>query len=1009
MLQVMPFQLMRRYVRGARWFWIAAWLAALSCAAWAGEPGASSPPAGELHTIGTYPLARHGHSVTAVGQGRYFLHGAHIYRNLVFGGPEDNAFLMQRLHAPLTQADRAGLLTWEPWLWLPDRRGWKRLGDLPECRGHPYLQVVTPMADGGVLLTGGLCDEPKMADDPTGHPEYRRTSRLNGQRLEWEASPELLQGRLYHTASRLSDDNVVVVGGQRDPGLGNDVFPVLASVEWLQGGKFEFAADLQQARAGHTATVLDGDDIIVTGGFDERGRALASVERWDRAALTWRPLPSLTEARYGHRATLLTDGRLLVTGGFGADGKALASSELWDPASGTWAAAAPAPMPIGFHDASRLVDGDVLLAPMITRMGDQSHPMAYRLRTAADRWELAATVSVDDGRYVDFIPLVDAQADGSARIFGANFIWRWTPGRPDGQDRPRDWLGVPALARLDEHSVMVIALSHASGSWQRRAWRWDARSGVWQAAGNLQQTRSGHAQAIRLGSGRVLYLADDDGNALHCEMSSPGLDDSPWEYCGRPVGEVLNDSPFELGLLPDGRAMVIANFEEAFIFDESRRHWQRATLEWRTAEQAFGTPVRSATPLAQLVETSASGDSARLDVSAQAARFWALARARRQHEIVINGVVARRVPGRGAPPAMLWNPEKGFWDYIFLDHQNIGRGAVHLPDGCAISMSPPSIFDPKSGTARRLDAFPAGFDTGDNQIVVLADGTVVAVSAQVGGAGSGWFAAKASCAGLAAGPVDGAMPPVYAREASPALVVPTVAAPTRRAPIGWRERLSERIAALPDLTWLSLGVVVMLGLLRWWIGRRKSAGGGSRLDQPVKARTRYLLRITVWMVVIVVLGPSVIGYLAFRHTAEVDECWESARACLDSDSGLIKSVPALGNGLTGTPSGPHIPCRFVGQWSSIHGKQIRRITLADDGTYRMAPLVQGGDRATEFRGHWMVQAGHFVWRDGRGAAELDINRIDSEGDGEFMLIEANGSRTKFERIEAQPSSRCLSG
>lgn len=986
------------------------WLLVLSCVALADEPGAIALPTGQLQTVGTYPLGRHGHSVTAVGQGRYFLHGAHIYGNLTSGDPKDNELLMRRRHAPPAQADRAAVLTREPWMWLPDRRGWKRLGELPECRGDPYLQAATPLSDGGILLTGGLCDAPKMIDDPSGHPEYRGTSRLNGRSLTWEASPELLQGRIYHTASRLSDDSVLVVGGQRDPGLGGDVFPVLSSVEWLRDGTFEAGADLQQARAGHTATVLDDDAIIVTGGFDAAGRALASVERWDRAGQSWQSLPPLREARHGHRATLLADGRLLVTGGFGIDGKALSTAELWDPTGATWIEAAATPMPVGFHDASTLADGDVLLVPMITKMDHRAQPMAYRWRAASDRWELAATIRATDWQYPGFIPSVESQPDGSARIFGAAFIWRWTPEDADGQDRPRDWQGVPALARLDDHSVMVVALGYPGGTAQRRAHRWDARSGAWTAAGTLQQTRSGHAQALRLPSGRVLHLVEDAGNALHCEISPVDLADSPWEFCGRPSGEVLNDSPFELGLLPDGRAVVITNFEEAFIFDESRRQWQVARLEWRTSELAFGTPVRPAAPLAQLLETSGSGAGTRLDVSAQAARFWGHVRPRRNYNIVSNGVVLRRVEGRGTPPAMLWNPGKGYWDYVFPNHQNIGRGAVHLPDGCALSLSPPSIFDPKSGTARRLDAFPGGLNTGHNQIVVLTGGTVVAVSALVGASGSGWFSGEASCAGLAAGPeMDVAMPPVYARDPLPTPAV-TSAAPTKSEQIGWRERLSERIEALPNLSWLAMGVVVILGLVRWWIGCRTAARdspGSGRLDQPVTGRTRHLLRIAVWVIVLAVLGPAVMNYWRFQKAVEGEECFADARACLDHGSGLIQSVPSLDDGTAGTRSRPHIPCRFVGQWSAIHGKQIRRITLADDGTYRMASLVQGGDRATEFRGNWMVQSGHFVWRDGRGAAELDINRIDSEDDGQFVLIEANGSRSRFERIEALASSRCL--
>jgi Galactose oxidase, central domain len=47
---------------------------------------------------------------------------------------------------------------------------------------------------------------------------------------------------------------------------------------------------------------------------------------------------SMTTARYGHTATLLQNGEMLVAGGFDSNGVALASAELYDPASGTWVA-----------------------------------------------------------------------------------------------------------------------------------------------------------------------------------------------------------------------------------------------------------------------------------------------------------------------------------------------------------------------------------------------------------------------------------------------------------------------------------------------------------------------------------------------------------------------------------------------------------------------------------------------------------------------------------------------
>jgi hypothetical protein len=963
-------------------------LVVLSCQAWADEPGSRSTLAGELRTIGSYPIARNGHRITSAGHGRHFLHGAHPYWKRTFGDPKDNAFLKERRHAPLSQADRVGLLTREPWIWLPERRGWKRLGDLPECRGDPFLQAVTPTPDGGVLLTGGLCDEPKMANDPTGNPAYVRTSRLNGRSMTWEPSPELLNGRIYHTTSNLSDGSVIVVGGQSDPGVSAELFPVLSSVEWLRNKKFEEAAELHQARAGHTATVMVDDAILVTGGFDIKGLALASVERWDRATKQWQSLPSLKQARYGHRAILLVDGRLLVTGGFNAAGEPLASAELLDPSTGKWIAAAPVPIPVGFHESARLANGDVLLAPMISRMDYLPQPMAYLWRSETNTWELAATILADNSHYLGFVPAINLQADGKARIFGAAFIWSWTAVSATDKNRPRAWQGVPALARLDDHSAIVVPLSFHAGKWQRHAYRWDASTGVWQAAGNLHQTSLGHAQAIRLGSGRVLHLTKDGKNGLYCEISAADLGNHAWESCGQLASEGPSTSPFELGQLPDGRAMVISSPREAFIFDESRRQWQAATLVWSASESSsewiFGTPVKLTVPFAQLIEAKES-DSAKLDVSAQAGRFWSQTRG----------------------TAMLWNTTKAYWDYIFVNHQNIGRKPTHLPDGCAISMSPPSIFDPKTGTPRMLDISIPELDTRDNQTVVLGDGIVVAVSAPVGGVEAGWFVGKASCAGLVnTEGIKEVMPPEYAVDSPPS----PVAQPPMHDKPSWRMRISDQIAAIPNLSWLALGVFLMLGLVRLWIKRRKAdveVSSGRWLDRPVSAKWRYLLRIVVWLGALVILVPLIVHYFSFRNAIEKISCVGKASACLDLDSGLIKGVSSLGNGRAGTHSGPHIPCRFVGQWSSIRDKQVRRITLTDDGTYQMAPLVQGGDLEVEYRGHWMVQSGNFVWRDNKGVAEMDINLIESESDGVFVLIEANGSRTKFERIEARPSSRCL--
>ncbi len=75
---------------------------------------------------------------------------------------------------------------------------------------------------------------------------------------------------------------------------------------------------------------------------------------------------TLAEARAGHTATLLEDGRVLLVGGIrlGSDGtpSTLASTELFDPISDTLTGGPEGGIPRAFHTATRLPGGTVLLA-----------------------------------------------------------------------------------------------------------------------------------------------------------------------------------------------------------------------------------------------------------------------------------------------------------------------------------------------------------------------------------------------------------------------------------------------------------------------------------------------------------------------------------------------------------------------------------------------------------------------------------------------------------------------
>ena len=101
-----------------------------------------------------------------------------------------------------------------------------------------------------------------------------------------------------------------------------------------------------------------------------------------------------------------------------------------------------------------------------------------------------------------------------------------------------------------------------------------------------------------------------------------------------------------------------------------------------------------------------------------------------------------------------------------------------------------------------------------------------------------------------------------------------------------------------------------------------------------------------------------------------------------------------------------LPCGFIGTWNARQGLTVRRVDLRDDGRYDMSPAPHSADPVKGYHGRWAVQGGQMLWRDSLAPDTLDTNLIVAQGADHFELAEHNGSRTRFERIEARASTRC---
>jgi hypothetical protein len=235
-----------------------------------------------------------------------------------------------------------------------------------------YDHTATLLSDGRVLLAGGNggqgTKDAQIYDPETGF---------------FDIAQKLLWPRARHSATLLPSGEVLIVGGQG---------PMFAADDRDDAERFDpksgtfslVGAHLAEGRSLHTATLLLDGHVLIVGGCDHHGNALASAELFESGTGRrspyvsgrtqtdgrFRPTGSMSTARLRHTATPLNDGRILITGGLaedwdyrvGGDPIALASAELYDPPTGSFSPTESMTAARCGHTATLLQDGRVLIA-----------------------------------------------------------------------------------------------------------------------------------------------------------------------------------------------------------------------------------------------------------------------------------------------------------------------------------------------------------------------------------------------------------------------------------------------------------------------------------------------------------------------------------------------------------------------------------------------------------------------------------------------------------------------
>ena len=189
--------------------------------------------------------------------------------------------------------------------------------------------TATLLASGKVLIVGGWNGHRADAsDDPPWDPLFAELfDPVSGTFAE---TGSMTTTRIGHSAIRLSDGEVIVLGGIPIIQNLHEVLPDPQFAELYDSvtGTFSSAGSFALTQTSYTVTLLNTGMILIAGG-EQEGIALDLAELLDPATGNLTTTGELVDKRAGHTATLLQDGRVLVTGGTDANGTALATAELY--------------------------------------------------------------------------------------------------------------------------------------------------------------------------------------------------------------------------------------------------------------------------------------------------------------------------------------------------------------------------------------------------------------------------------------------------------------------------------------------------------------------------------------------------------------------------------------------------------------------------------------------------------------------------------------------------------
>lgn len=479
------------------------------------------PLKGTSRTIAALSVARGYHTATLLPNGKV----------LIVGGVGNGGFYLNsaEIFDPLTES-------WTFTSSMASGRAW---------------HTATRLTNGKVLVVGGK-------NGPSTTAFVSTAELYDGLTGNWSSAGTLLNPRINHTTTLLSDGQVLVVGGRTLE------YSILDKAELYnpQTNSWRLTAPLPQSRELHTATILPNKQVAIVGGSSDNGSLTYIALLYNPATETWQPAAQPAQKRIEHSAILLPNGKLLVAGGTDLNGQSLKSAELYDPDKNYWFNLPDMSFVRHAFPLLMLPDGKV----MATGGRDALHNEIKTIDFFEPAQPSYTRYNMLQLRYYHTTTLLPS---GNVLIVGG---YRPAGGLTSSVEIFNPVTGVSAYTgslNVDRygHTATLLADGRvlvAGGQGQSAvlysAEVYDPATGIWTLVGNMQTPRTRH-RAVLLFDGKVLVI----GGLLNNSLGSAELYDPVTQTWSATTSMNVARYEHTATLLPSGKVLVAGGFSSSAL------------------------------------------------------------------------------------------------------------------------------------------------------------------------------------------------------------------------------------------------------------------------------------------------------------------------------------------------------------------------------------------------------------------------------------------------------------